>query len=112
MFLLENEFSNEELADMTQLISRCRQRKLGSNLTNGITQQFDARTHSKLSELSKKGRMTKLWMMYHTLVLKINNFILAERIHNHDLHLATVVDMLPTAGHTQYTKGARLYVQI
>ena len=83
MFLLENEFSNEELADMTQLISRCRQRKLGSNLTNGITQQFDARTHSKLSELSKKGRMTKLWMMYHTLVLKINNFILAERIHNH-----------------------------
>ena len=52
-------------------------------------------------------------MTYHTLVLKIKNFILAERIHNHDSHLATVVDMLPTfAGHTQYAKGARLYVQI
>ena len=33
-------------------------------------------------------------MTYYTLVLKIKNFILAERIHNHDLHLATVVDML------------------
>ena len=54
-------------------------------------------------------------MTYHTLVLKIKNCILAERIHNHDLHLATVVDMLPNfaaAGHTQYTKGAQLYVQI
>ena len=56
---------------MTQLISRCRQRKLRSNLTNGITQQFDVRTHSKLSELSKKGRTTKLWMTYHTLVLSL-----------------------------------------
>ena len=54
-------------------------------------------------------------MTYHTLVLKIKSFILAERILNHDLHLATVVDMLPTfvaAGHTQYAKGARLYVQM
>ena len=56
-------------------------------------------------------------MTYYTLVLKIKNFILAERIHNHDLHLATVVDMLLLllllAIHTtQYTKGARLYVQI
>ena len=101
VFHLENEFSNEELAEMTQFISRYE--KLGSNLTNRITQQFDERIQSKLSELSEKGRTAKLWMTYHTLVLKIKSFILAERILNHDLHLATVVDMLPTfaaAGHT------------
>ena len=103
MFLLENVFSNKELAEMTQFISRCRQEQLGSNLTYRITQQIEERIQLKLSELSKKGRTAKLWMTYHTLVLKIKNFILAERIHNHDLHLATVVDMLPTfaaAGHT------------
>ena len=101
VFLLKNEFSNKELAETAQFISRRRQKKIGSNLTNRITQQFDERIQSKLT--------------YHTLVLKIKNFILAETIHNHFLHLATVVDMLPTfatAGHTQYTKGARLYVQM
>ena len=53
VFHLEKEFSNEELAEMTKVISRCRHEKLGSNLTNRITQQFDERIQSKLSELSK-----------------------------------------------------------
>ena len=48
---------------MTQFISRCRQEKLGSNLTNRITQQFDERIQSKLAELSKKGRTAKLWSL-------------------------------------------------
>ena len=36
VFHLENEFSNEELAEMTQFISRCRYEKLGSNLRGGV----------------------------------------------------------------------------
>ena len=43
VFHLENEFSNEELAEMTQFINQCRHEKLGSNLTNRITQQCNER---------------------------------------------------------------------
>ena len=100
---------------MAQFISRCRQEKLGSNLTNRITQQCDVRIESKLSELSKKGRTAKLWMTYHTLILKTLSLQKESIITIYTWHLATVVDMLPifaAAGHTQYAKGARLYVQM
>ena len=114
-YLLEDEFTDEELEEMKLFIVRCRQEKLGSKFNNRITQHFDERINRKLSELSSKGRTAKLWMSYHSQVLTIKNFILAERLHDHDQHLSTVVEMLPTfaaAGHTQYAKGARLYVQL
>lgn len=113
--ILEGEFSDEELEEMKLFIVRCKEEKLGSKCSNRITQFFDEKINKKLSELAKKGRSAKLWMNYHSQVMTIKNFILAERLHNHDQHLATVVDMLPTfaaAGHTQYAKGARLYVQL
>ena len=45
----------------------------------------------------------------------MKTFIRAERLHDWDLHLPTVVDTLPifaAAGHGQYAKGGRLYLEM
>ena len=60
-------------------------------------------------KISSKGQTAKMWMEYHSKVTTIKNFIRAGRLHNFNLHNATVVDMLLTfaaVGHSQYAKGA------
>ena len=49
------------------------------------------------------------------MVSTIKSFIRAERLHDWNLHLAVTTDMLWTfaaAGHGQYAKGARLYLEL
>lgn len=114
-FLLKNEFSDEELKDMQEYIIRCRTNKLGAKNEERIVKYFDTKIQKKLQEVSDVGRTSKLWIQYHSFVNLIKDFIRAERMHDHDLHLACVVRMLPVfaaAGHTQYAKGARLYVEL
>ena len=59
-------------------------------------------------------RTGKLWINYIRQITLIQLFIHAERSGNWDLHLYLISQMisyLHVAGHTQYAKSARLYIQ-
>ena len=74
-YLLEGEFSDEELDEMKLFIIRCEQEKLGSTLDCRISQHFDKKIERKLAGIAKRGRTAKLWINYRTQVLTIKNFI-------------------------------------
>ena len=60
------------------------------------------------------SRTGKLWVQYVHQVLLMLKFITAERTGNWQLHLHCVEEMIPhfhAAGHLQYVKSARLYLQ-
>ena len=67
-----------------------------------------------LENLQKTTRTAKLWVLYHQLVRRVQEFILAERLHDWQGHLNAVAKMLgifAAAGHGQYAKFGRLYLQ-
>ena len=69
----------------------------------------------KFEEMSSNGRTSTLWANYHKIVSIIRSYIRAERLHKWDLHLAAVEEMLEVfaaAGHGQYAKAGRLYLEM
>lgn len=67
-----------------------------------------------LKDLQETSRTAKLWVLYHQLVRRVQEFILAERLHDWQGHLNAVAKMLgifAAAGHGQYAKFGRLYLQ-
>ena len=67
-----------------------------------------------LKDLQETSRMAKLWVLYHQLVRTVQEFILAERLHDWQGHLnvvAKMLDIFSAAGHGQYAKFGRLYLQ-
>ena len=65
--------------------------------------------------LSTQSRTGRLWIQYLSFIQMFKNFIIAERTGNWHLHLSTTADMLcvfAAAGHQNYAKSARLYVQM
>jgi hypothetical protein len=68
-----------------------------------------------LKALSKGGRIPALWVWYYGRIDLIKVFIRSERVPDHTGHLSCIIGRLNTfaaAGHHQYAKGARLYVQL
>ena len=60
------------------------------------------------------SRTAQLWLMYTDMVYILRKFIYAERLGDWDLHLKSVVEMLPylaASGHNHYTKSIILYLQ-
>ncbi len=69
---------------------------------------------SASAKLEETSRTAKLWVLYHQLMRRVQEFILAERLHDWQGHLNAVAKMLgifAAAGHGQYTKFGRLYLQ-
>ena len=100
---------------MEHYISKCSNEKLGAYFTNKAVQDFAERMDKVLTRTSSNSRAAKLWMKYHHLISIVKDFILAERLHDFDLHLSTATKMLPifaAAGHGQYAKGLRLYLEL
>ena len=65
-------------------------------------------------ELSSKSRTAKLWFLYLRYIRTLKKFIFAERTCNWLLHLEATSEMLnlfAAAGHGNYAKSARLYLQ-
>lgn len=74
----------------------------------------DKSLNEKFSELQKISRTAKLWVLYHALIRGIQDFILAERLHDWHGHLNAVskmIDIFASAGHGQYAKFGRMYLQ-
>ena len=69
----------------------------------------------KFKALTSNSRTAALWSTYHKIICLVKDFIRSERLHDFDLHLATVANMLPifaAAGRGQYAKGLRLYLEL
>jgi hypothetical protein len=67
-----------------------------------------------LQDLQETSRTAKLWVFYHQLVRRVQDFIFAERLHDWQGHLnavAKMLDIFAAAGHGQYAKFGRLYLQ-
>lgn len=65
-------------------------------------------------ELVQRSRTAQLWFQYMECIDIIKRFILAERTSNWTLHIQATMQMLnifAAAGHINYAKSARLYVQ-
>ena len=68
---------------------------------------------TKLEDISKKNRTSKLWIQYIKMLGILRKFVKAERTGNWMLHLQTVRDMLPyfaATGHNAYTKSGHIYL--
>ena len=67
-----------------------------------------------LKDLPKTTRTAKLWVLYHKLMSRVQEFILAERLNDWQGHLNAFAKMLgifTVAGHGQYAKFGLLYLQ-
>ena len=81
---------------------------------NEILQRFEQLLVHGLDKAVTGSRIGKLWVQYVYQVLLMLKFITAERTGNWQLHLHCVEEMIPhfhTAGHLQYAKSARFYLQ-
>ena len=114
-YLLEDEITDEDLTDMKAYIAKCSQEKLGINYKSRAVQDLSKVIKDKFKVLTSNSRTAALWSTYHKIISLVKDFIRSERLHDFDLHLATVANMLPifaAAGRGQYAKGLRLYLEL
>ena len=81
---------------------------------NEILQRFEQLLVYGLDKAVTGSRIGKLWVQYVYQVLLMLKFTTAERTGNWQLHLHCVEEMIPhfhIAGHLQYAKSARFYLQ-
>ena len=67
----------------------------------------------QLLDMSKKRRISKLWIQYIKMLGILTKFIKAERTGNGMLHLLTVRNMLPNfaaTNHNAYTKEGHIFL--
>lgn len=80
-----------------------------NDLLKTIMQHF-TETKKKL----QASRTAKIWIQYMDMIDLLRDFLRSERTGNWKLHLAKVEKMIPylvAAGHNNYTKSARIYLQ-
>ena len=107
-------YGDEDLNEIRQFIHQSKESKWGSQHTSDDLKIFSEKLSVKF-KLSQISRTSALWVQYHEMVSTIKSFIRAERLHDWNLHLAVTTDMLWTfaaAGHGQYAKGDRLYLEL
>ena len=76
---------------------------------------FNDKFQSLLDSIANECRTSRLWVQYIRQVSLIRRFILAERTGNWNLHINTIIEMLPyfhAAAHLPYAKSAHLYCQL
>ena len=78
--------------------------------------RFRSKIKNVLAKLDNAGRIPSLWCLYHYMVDTIKIFIHAERMSDFTLHLSCITNRMlhvfAAAGHHNYAKAARLYVQM
>lgn len=113
--VMRDEFSSDELLEIKNTIKTVSDEKLGSDYQSPFLTQIIARFNQKFEKLSDGGRTPALWVQYHKMVDTIKIFIRAERVADWKSHLYCIatrmLDTYAAAGHHQYAKGARMYVQ-
>ena len=107
--------SNIDKDCMTSLYQdTVKQDQHSDTVDNKILQHFEQLLVHGLDKAATGSRTGKLWVQYVYQVLLMLKFITAEQTGNWQLHLHCMEEMIPhfhAAGHLQYAKSARLYLQ-
>lgn len=75
------------------------------SIMDAIQSQFEC--------LSESSKTAALWLQYWKLITIIKYYIRAERIGDFELHsIKLMIPYFHAAGHLQYAKYARLYLQV
>ena len=81
-----------------------------------MAERFRSKIKNVLAQLDNAGRTPSLWCLYHYMVDTIKIFICAECMSDFTLHLFCITNRMlhvfTAAGHHNYAKAARLYVQM
>ena len=81
-----------------------------------VRKTFQWPRENVLAQSDNAGRTPSLWCLYHYMVMTIKIFIRAERMCDFTLHLSCITNRMlhvfAAAGHYNYAKAARLYVQM
>ena len=110
-------FSDNELSLTKKIILDCSKNHVGIGLKNiPIVERFRSKIKNVLAQLDNAGRTPSLWCLYHYMVDTIKIFIRAERMGDFTLLLSCITNRMlhvfTAAGHHNYVKAARLYVQM
>jgi len=113
---MKNIFTDDELDEITILIEKVADERMGAQRTASIVALFELRFEETFKRVGEGGRTPALWVQYHYMVDVIKNFIKCERLADHGRHLFCIVsrmlDTFAAAGHHQYANGAWLYYQL
>ena len=81
-----------------------------------MAERFRSKIKNVLTQLDNAGRTPSLWCLYHYMVDTSKIFIRADGMGDFTLHLSCITNrmlhMFTAAGHHNYAKAARLYVQM
>ena len=110
-------FTDNEPSLMKTIILDCSKNHAGIGSKDiPMAERFRSKIKNVLAQLDNAGRTPSLWCLYHYMVDTIKIFIRAERMGDFTLHLSCITNrmlhMLAAAGHHDYAKAARLYVQM
>ncbi|KAF4530425.1 hypothetical protein B566_EDAN015256 [Ephemera danica] len=114
-------FSTIRLEDITKNeIFKCftmfRNNELGVEdfILSDIPRKLLTSVSEKLSSICAYGPTSKLWVQYFELINLVKMYIRSERTGDWELHLSTIVSMIPifyASGHFKYAKYAQIYIQ-
>ena len=110
--------SKDELDVLANLFNSMIDGKLSDDLNEVINSETLQKVKTLVDqtiEESSKSRTGKLWIQqYMRMVALMRQFIKSERTGNWELHLKTLMEMLPyyaAAGHNNYMKSTYIYLQ-
>jgi hypothetical protein len=120
----ESDDSDTNQVIQVQTANMCQLKQLYSDainhclLSTNDTVPCIQRLHDKLTayqqNLSNENRTARLWLQYMRYINIVKQFLRAERTADWSMHLQSVsqmLNLLAAAGHNNYTKCARLYLQ-
>lgn len=97
-----------------ELASNNDQTILGKIQTYPVVSILKEKLNDKMNLIAERGKTATLWIQYIKMVSLVRSFIQAERCGDFDLHLSTIIEMIPffhSSRHFNYAKSAHLYVQ-
>ena len=110
-------FTDNELSLMKMIILDCSKNHVEiCSKDTPLTKRFRSKIKNVLAQLDNAGRTPLLWCLHHCIVHTIKIFIRAEHMCDFTLHLSCITNRMlhvfAAAGHYNYAKAARLYVQM
>ena len=113
--IMKGKLSEDDLRAVEDFLLKTLEKEDGCKHPVSQVMEFQLTLESVVKNLKSNGRTNSLWLQYHQHVSLMKVYIRAERLHDLDAQLSSVNAMLTTfaaAGHLNYAKGARLYLEL
>jgi len=107
-----------DLSQLSSILQQVEEEKISADecsiLCNSALIAVESLMRQQQSRLKSESQTARLWIEYLHWIDLLKHFIMAERTGNWHWHLEVTANMLPlfaAAGHHNYARSARLYVQ-